>query len=405
MKRSTILIIILTCLATLCLGQRRLRTTAQTIIQLTEPKTTGTIPFEVALNKQQDILMFSTQILQRNQIGQLAWAAQGQRSFESNSLTLPVQSTSPIKLYIATHEGLFIYIPNENSLQQIINQDIRGQLAAASAPMSDSVAAAGCSFIITAPTRSLATQRSSNNRNSLYLQAGHIAQNIQLQAVCLEMGSLAISNFNKRGVNTACRLPRSIEPIYIICVGFPGSSALGTGDAQNMVPKKAAVIVPSANFRDEELFETLKALSNAGVQWIIASTRTGIITGMLRRQAEAGGQIGQLRADDYDGIIIIGGTGAGELIYNNVVLNLIREAAEKRKIIGATSNAPSILGNAGILNGVKVTALQSERVALEQLGAVYTGIPVEENMKVVTCNGPAAAIPFARAVTDAITGR
>lgn len=405
MKRLIILSIILTCLTALCFGHRRLRATAQTIIQLTEPKTTGTITFEEALNKQQDMLIFSNQIVERIQIGQLAWAAQGQRSFQSNSLTTPAQATSPIKLYIATHEGLFLYVPDENSLQQMIDQDIRGSLAGAAAPMSESVATAGCSFIITAPTRSLASQRSNNNRNSMYLQAGQIAQNIRLQAVCLEMGSLAINNFNKRGVNTACKLPRNNEPLYIISVGYPGNNVSESGDAQNSTPKKAAVIIPSANFRDEELFETLKALSNAGVQYIITSTRTGIITGMLRGQAEAGAQIGQLRVDDYDGIIIIGGSGAGELIYNNFVLNFIRQAVEKRKIIGATSNAPSILANAGVLNGVKVTALLSERIVIEQLGAVYTGIPVEEHMKIITCSGPAAAAPFARAVTDAITGR
>ena len=400
MKRLIILSIILTCLTALCLGQRRSRSTPQTIIQLTKPKTTGKTSFEEALNKQQDILIFSNQTLERIQVGQLAWAAMGQRSS-----TLPAQATSPIQLYIATHEGLFLYIPDENSLQQVIDQDIRGLLAGAAAPMSDSVATAGCSFIITAPTRSLATQRNNKNRNSLYLQAGHIAQNIQLQAICLEMGSMTISNFNKRSVNTACKLPRNIEPIDIICVGYPGGSASESGDAQNVVPKKAAVIVPSVNFRDEELFETLKALSNAGVQYIIASTRTGILTGMLRGQAEAGALISRLRVDDYDGIIIIGGAGASELIYNPVVLKLIREAVEKRKVIGATSTAPSILANAGVLNGVKVTALPSESVALKQLGAVYTGVPVEENMKIITCNGPAAAVLFARTVVDAITGR
>jgi protease I len=405
MKRLLILSIILTCLTALCFGHRRLRTTAQTIIQLTEPKTKGTISFEEALNQQQDILIFSNQNIQRIQVGQLAWAGLGQRNFQSNSLTTPTQTTSPIKLYIATHEGLLQYIPDENSLQQIIDQDIRGALAGAAAPMSEAVATAGCSFIITAPTRSLASQRNNSNRNSMYLQAGHIAQNIRLQAVCLEMGSLAINNFNKRSVNTACKLPRNQEPLYIVSVGYPGGNVSESVDGQNTAPKKAAVIIPSANFRDEELFETLKALSNAGVQYIIASTRTGIIPGMLRGQAEAGAQIGQLRVDDYDGIIIIGGSGAIELIYNNVVLNLIRLAEEKRKIIGATSNAPSILANAGVLNGVKVTALVSERIAIEQLGAVYTGIPVEEHMKIITCNGPAAAAPFARAVTDAITGR
>jgi protease I len=405
MKRSTILIIILTCLATICLGQRRFRAVTQTIIQLTEPKTTGKIPFEEALNKQQDILMFSNQTIERSQVGQLAWAALGKRSSQSSSLTLPAQTESPMQLYIVTNEGLFNYAPDENSLQQITNQDIRGQLATACAPMSDSVAAAGCSFIITASTRSLASQRSGSNRTYSYLQAGQIAQNIQLQAVCLELGSLAISNFDRRGVNTTCRLPRNIDPVYIISVGYPGSSTSESGDAQNIIPKKAAVIVPSVNFRDEELFETLKAFSNAGVQYIIASKRTGILTGMLRGQAESGALISQIRIDDFDGIIFIGGAGVGELIYDPVVLNLIRAAWEKRKVIGATSSAPSILANAGILNGVKVTALPSERVAIEQLGAVYTGTPVEENMKIVTCNGPAAAIPFAKAVTDAITGR
>lgn len=405
MKRSTILILVLTCLATICLGQRRFRAVTQTIIQLTEPKTTGKVSFEEALNKEQDILMFSNQTLERSQVGQLAWAALGKRSSKGNLLTLPAQTESPMQLYIVTHEGLFIYMPDQNSLQQITNQDIRAQLASACAPMSESVAAAGCTFIITASTRNLGAQRGNNNRNYIYLQAGQITQNIQLQAVCLEMGSLAISNFDKRGVNTTCRLPRSIDPVDIICVGYPGSSTTESSIAQSTAPKRVAVIVPSVNFRDEELFDTLKALSNAGIQYIIASTRTGILTGMLRGQVESGALINQINIDDFDGIIFIGGAGAGELIHNPVVLNLIRAAWEKRKLIGATSTAPSILANAGILNGVKVTALQTERAALEQLGAIYTGLPVEENMKIITCNGPAAAAQFARAYTDVITGR
>jgi len=404
MKRITIFIIILTCFTALCLGQRRLRAVSQTIIQLTNPKTTGPLSLEAALNKQQDILIFKNQILERNQIGQLAWAAQGVRDSQDSLLTPPIETTSPIQLYIASHEGLFIYQPPQNSLQQTINQDIRGPLAAATAPMADSVATAGCSFIITAPTRRLATQRGSNSRTSLYLQAGHIAQNIQLQAVCLEMGSVAISNFDKRGINAACKLPRNIEPLYIICVGYPGNTSASGNDQANQ-PKRAAVIVPSANFRDEELFETTNALNAARVQVVIASTRIGILKGMLGGPIQSGVFINQLRVDDYDGIIFIGGTGAGELIYDPIVLNFIREAFEKRKIIAASSTAPSILANAGILKGVKVTALPSESIALGRLGAVYTGIPVEENMKIITCNGPAAAVPFARTVTDAITGR
>jgi protease I len=406
MKRSTILIIILTCFTALCLGQRRFRAVTKTIIQLTQPRTTGMVPFEEALNNQKDTLIFDGQTIERNQISQLAWAALGKRSSQESLPTTPTQTASPIQLYLATHEGLFLYNPEEHSLQQTIDQDIRGPLAGAAGPLSNSVATAGCTFILTAPTRSLSTQRLNNNRTTLYLMSGHIAQNIQLQAVCMELGSVAISNFEKRAVNSACKLPRNIEPLYIVCAGYPSNQGTSeSGNAQDATPKRAAVIVPSANYRDEELFETLKALDAAGIQRIIASTRLGILRSMLGNGTEAGALISQLRVDDFDGIIFIGGAGVIELVYDPVALNLIREAFDKRKIIAASSTAPSVLANAGILKGVKVTASASESIVLGQFGAVYTGIPVEENMKIITCNGPAAAVPFARTVVDAITGR
>ncbi len=407
MKRLTILIIILTCFTALCLGQRRIRAITQKIIQLTRPTTVGKVSFEEALSKQQDVLMFSGQTLERMLIGQLAWAAQGARESQTSLQTVPSpEETSPIKLYLATNEGLFIYQPDENSLEQTAYQDIRGTLATATAPMGDSVASAGCIFVITAPTRRLSTQRGNNSRISMYLQAGHIAQNIQLQAICLDLGSVTISDFNTRIVNTTCRLPRNIEPLYIICVGYPASqSASEAGDDQTAVIKRAALIIPSANFRDEEFFETIKALDAAGIQRDVASTRTGIIRGMLGGSFVANALVNQLKVDDLDAIIFIGGTGVIEYIYNPVALNLIREAWDKRKIIAATSTAPSILANAGVLKGVKVTSFITEREVLTQIGAVYTGTPVEQDMKIITCSGPDAAIPFARALVDAITGR
>ena len=113
----------------------------------------------------------------------------------------------------------------------------------------------------------------------------------------------------------------------------------------------------------------------------------------------------QLKVDDYDALIFIGGIGAGEYIFDQAALSLIRQAWDKRKILAATSTAPTILASAGILKGVKVTALITESDRLKAVGAVYTGTPVEQNMKIITCTSPAAAVPFARAVTDAITGK
>ncbi len=408
MKRLTILIIILISFTALCLGQRRIRAVTQKIIQLTRPNTVGKMTFEEALYKQEDALMFTGQTLERMLIGQLAWAAQGERKSQTNLATESsiTEVVSPIQLHLATQEGVFVYQPEDNSLEQTVYQDIRGALATAVAPMSDSVASAGCTFIIAAPTRRLSAQRGNNSRKSMYLQAGHMAQNIRLQATCLDLGSLTISDFNTRNVNTTCRLPRNIEPLYIICVGYPASlSTQETDNGQTTELKRAALIVPSANFRDEEFFETIKALDAAGVQRVVASTRTGIIRGMLGGSFEANALVNQLKVDDFDALIFIGGTGVLEYVYNPAALNLIREAFDKRKIIAATSTAPSILANAGILKGVKVTSYITEREVLTQIGAVYTGTPVEQDMKIITCSSPDAAIPFTRALLDAITGR
>jgi protease I len=407
MKRLTIFIIIVTCFTMICLGQRRTRALVQKVIQLTAPNTTGKVPFETALAKERNVLAFTGQTIDRTMVGQLAWAAQGTRETQQGQQVSPPQEeASGIILYLATDEGLFVYQPAENSLQQTIYQDIRGALAAAIGPMGSSVAGAGCTFIITAPTRRLGP-RSNNNRITTYLETGQMAQNIQLQAICLDLASGTIDNFEARNVINACRLPRNLEPLYLICVGYPATLTTSetSGNPTTTKPKRAAIIVPSANFQDEELFETLRALNAASVETVIASTRIGIIRGSLGHSVEASILVNQLNVNDYDAFIFIGGVGSIEYVFDQAALNLIRQAVEQRKIVAATSTAPTVLANAGVLNGVKVTGLFTESAALQKVGAVYTGTPVEQNMKIITSRDPAAAVLFARTVTDAITGR
>jgi len=407
LPQVTILGIVVVCFAALCLGQRRTRPAAQTIVRLTKPNLTGTITFEEALAKRRSVRLFAIKPLESEQIGQLAWAGQGITEPQRGLRTAPsAGETYPIDLYFATQEGMFVYQPAEHSLAQTSDQDIRGRLAAA-ASMQESVATAGCDIIVAGSVRKLTGQFRTKARTYMLLEAGHIAQNIQLQAVCLDLGSVTISGFNTKEVGRICKLPRGIEPIYIICVGHPIEQAAaealealeGTG------AKKAALIVASQNFRDEELFETKRALDAAGVQTVIASTRIGIVRGTLGNIAEARFLVGQLRAEDFDAIVFIGGPGVVEYVANPAALNLAREAVRQRKILAAIDTAPSILANAGVLTGVRATSFLSERNRLILAGAVYTGIPVEQDRLIITSSGPVASIQFGRTVADALTGR
>ena len=406
MKRLTILGIVLVCFAALCLGQRRTRPAAQTIVRLTKPNLTGTVSFEEALAKRRSVRLFAIKPLESEHIGQLAWAGQGITEPQRGLRTAPsAGETYPIDLYFATEEGLFVYRPAEHSLEQTSDQDIRGGLAVAAS--MESVGMAGCDIIVAGSVRKLTGQFRTKARTYMLLEAGHIAQNIQLQAVCLDLGSVTIGGFNTNEVGRICKLPRGIEPIYIICVGHPIEQAAAEAlkDQEGTGAKRAALIVASQNFRDEELFETKRALDAAGVQTVIASTRIGIVRGTLGNIAEANILVGQLRVEDLDAIVFIGGPGAVEYVANPAALNLAREAVRQRKILAAIDTAPSILANAGVLTGVRATSFLSERNRLILAGAVYTGIPVEQDRLIITSSGPVASIQFGRAIADALTGR
>lgn len=406
MKRLIILAVALVCLATLCLGQRRTRA-PQKIIRLTKPSLTGTLSFEEALSKRRSVRLFAGKPLESVQIGQLAWAGQGITEPQRGLRTAPsAGETYPIDLFFATQEGLFVYRPAEHSLEQTSDQDIRSNLAAA-ASMQESVATAGCDIIVAGSVRKLTTQFRDKARTYMLLEAGHIAQNIQLQAVCLDLASVTIGGFDTNQVSRACGLLRGLEPLYIICVGYPIEQAAEEAlkDQQGAAGKRAVLIVPSQNFRDEELFETKRTLDAAAVQTVIASTRIGIIRSALGNIAEANILVGQLRVEDYDAIIFIGGPGAIEYVANPAALNLAREAVRKRKLLAAIDTAPTILANAGVLTGVRATSFLSERNVLIQAGAIYTGIPVEQDRLIITSSGPAASIQFGRAIADVLTGR
>jgi protease I len=403
MKRFIIPAIILVGFAALCPGQRRSRVSPLKIIQLSEPSLKGSVSFEEALAKRRSVRQFTDQQLKPAQIGQLAWAGQGITEPVKRLRTAPsAGATYPIKLYFATHEGLFVYNAEEHSLEQTSNLDVRGRLAATNAP---------CNILIAGSERILAAKFRGETNKYMLLEAGHIAQNIQLQAVCLGLGSVPIGGFDARGVSKACKLSRGVEPLLVISVGYPAAETKTEEDkgeadkAEGPKAKKAVLIVGRENFRDEELFETRRVLTEAGVKTVVASTKTGAVRGMLGRLAEATILVKDIVVNDYDAVIFIGGSGATEYFNNRFAWNIARETLQNRKVLGAICIAPTVLANAGLLKGVRSTSFLSERDRLQRAGALYTGVPVERDGLIITGSGPMASIQFGRAIADALADK
>jgi protease I len=241
----------------------------------------------------------------------------------------------------------------------------------------------------------------------MLLQAGQAADSIQLQAVALGLTFVSVDSANLSSVRRIIRLARDLEPLYVIFIGYPAGKTSATATAAQTTPvqpgsKRVLLVVPQQAFQDQELFETKRALELAGVPVQVASTRLTSITGMLGGTANADLLLNQAKLSDYSGVVFIGGAGVSEYFSNPTALNLARQAAEQRKVLAAIGTAPTILANAGVLKGVRVTGYLPEQARIVAGGANYTGNAVEKDGLMITATSAPAVPLFVQAIVEGL---
>ncbi len=166
--------------------------------------------------------------------------------------------------------------------------------------------------------------------------------------------------------------------------------------------KKAVLIIAREIFRDEELFDTQKALEAAHVKTTVASSVLGNCKGKLGAVAVSTMKLEEIIADQFDAIVFIGGGGAMEYYDNQTALKLAKDAMAQGRVLAAICIAPRILANAGLLEGKVATCFESEAENIKKLGANYTGADVEQDGNIITANGPHAATEFGETIAEAI---
>jgi hypothetical protein len=185
-----------------------------TIIKMPEPRLNGNISLEQAIGNCQSVQDFTAQELKIEQIGQLCWSAQGIADANGHLRAVPAEMTAyPMQLSVVLPDGMYIYEPNGHGLIKFINVDIRPMLYAA-AFKQQIVQDSPCIFIISGSLKNVEAQFRGRGERLISLEAGHIAQNIQLQAVVL--GLCRLENL------TLKQLPESANllPIWSLCILF-----------------------------------------------------------------------------------------------------------------------------------------------------------------------------------------
>ncbi len=187
-------------------------------IKLPTPKYDGSVSVEKALLERRSIRTYKDEPLTLSDVSQILWAAQGITDPKTGYRTAPsAQALYLLEVYLISGNvtglpmGIYKYQPQGHELVKIAEGDFKTKL----------VQGVGQAPIKNAPAVLVFSGMSerSTNPNWMYLEAGHAAQNVYLQAVSLKLGTVVMAGFKDEDVRKALNLSPKEQPIYIMPVG------------------------------------------------------------------------------------------------------------------------------------------------------------------------------------------
>ncbi len=203
--------------------------TSMASIELPQPDTEGRTPVEEAIASRRSRRRFTTAALSIEQLAQLLWSAQGVTGEAGRRAAPSAGATYPMEVLVAVGEGtvgdlsagVYHYLPARHALEPVVEGDVRRQ-AATAALGQDFVAAAPAVLLIAADYERTRPRYGERAGRYVEMEAGHVGQNVYLQAEALGLGTVAVGAFRDEQVARVFGLPRGLAPLYLMPVGHPG---------------------------------------------------------------------------------------------------------------------------------------------------------------------------------------
>ena len=188
-------------------------------IKLPSPILKGAISLEESILHRRSQRSFQPIELSLEQISQLLWSGQGITDNDFDFRTAPsAGSIYPLQVLLAKADGVYKYVPQGHKLLKISDKDKRASLVRASI---------GQGFIGEAPVDIIITGLFDKTRAKygmradryVFMEAGHAAENICLQATAMGLGSVVVGSFWDDVISATLELGE-LDPIYIIPIGY-----------------------------------------------------------------------------------------------------------------------------------------------------------------------------------------
>ncbi|MBD3408316.1 MAG: hypothetical protein GF411_19490 [Candidatus Lokiarchaeota archaeon] len=203
------------------------------VFSLPSPKFQGKMSLEETMKRRRTHRSLTNQDISEDDLSQLLWATYGindtRDTLEEDEFyhrTVPSSGHSfPTIVYVVMKQGLFRYEAENHELVLVKDTDFRGELpnegmwepnrlAIQTAPLT----------IILASDNEIASELSPFLEDVLkyqFIEIGHCAQNLMLQATSLGLGLTTMTSFDRIHIYRTLKIPLKHRPVYVIPVGHP----------------------------------------------------------------------------------------------------------------------------------------------------------------------------------------
>lgn len=195
-------------------------------VSLPHPRVVGELSVEKALLIRRSIREYRSEPLTLEEVGQLLWAAQGVTSPGGFRTAPSAGALYPLETYlVAGHvtgiaAGVYRYLPEQHALTLTLTGDRRLDLSIAALHQT-AIGKAPASLLFSAVFPRSTGKYGKRGHRYVQMETGHAAENVSLQAVAFDLGTVVIGAFDDDAVKRVASLPPEEEPLAIMPVGRP----------------------------------------------------------------------------------------------------------------------------------------------------------------------------------------
>lgn len=193
-------------------------------ILLPKPLFEGRMSVEAAIRRRRSVRRYQKGPLAISDISQLLWAAQGLTHPTGYRASPSAGALYPLEVYLVVGEvtdlkaGVYRYLPASHRMEAVVEEDRREALSAAALGQS-AVRNASAAVVFCAVYERTTSKYGRRGIPYVHMEAGHAAQNLSLQAVALNLGTVVIGAFEDELVRETISAPKAERPLYIVPVG------------------------------------------------------------------------------------------------------------------------------------------------------------------------------------------